>query len=68
MEREQEMGEGWPEGVKHPPGQSRDPRQGGEGLGEEGAVGAAGLACQSCSAGNGSVCPGPSVGLALYHG
>ena len=55
-------------GVKHPSGQSRDPCQSGEGLGEDGAVGAAGLVCQSCSAGNGSVCLEPSVSLALHHG
>lgn len=55
-------------GVKHRSGQSRDPRQSGEGLGGDDAVAAAGLLCQSDSAGNRSVCLGPSVRLALHHG
>lgn len=55
-------------GVKHPSGQSRDPHQSDEGLGEDSAVGAAGLACQSCGAGHRSVCLGPSVKFALHHG
>lgn len=51
-------------GLKHPSGWSRSPHQCSEGQGEDSAVGAAGLACQSHRAGNGLVSLGPGVRLA----